>query len=72
MADCEMLSGCGFFKKYQHTLDLACRGFMSSYCRGPKQHECLRRKYKAEHGVAAEDDMLPSGQIMPRSMGGRG
>lgn len=70
MADCELLVNCGFFRKYQHTLDLACRGFMNAYCKGAKQHECLRRQYRATHGSAPTDDMLPSGQMMPRSMGG--
>ncbi len=71
MADCQLLDRCGFFLKYQHTLDLACRGFMSSYCKGPKQADCLRLKYRTEHGCPPEDDMLPTGQIMPKHLGGR-
>lgn len=70
MADCELLDRCGFFKKYQHSLDLACRGFMNSYCTGPKMDECLRKKFRAEHGCPPDDDMLPSGQLMPKHMGG--
>jgi hypothetical protein len=64
MAECEMLSRCGFFLKYQDTLDLACRGFMSAYCRGSKMNECVRKAYRADRGCAPEDDMLPSGQMM--------
>ncbi len=70
MGDCELLPRCGFFSKYQDTMDLACRGFMNAYCKGPKQTECSRRKYRAEHGLPPQDDMLPSGQIMPKRMGG--
>lgn len=70
MADCELLARCGFFKKFQNTLDLACRGFMNSYCRGPKMADCLRKQYRSEHGCPPDDDMLPSGQMMPRKLGG--
>lgn len=71
MADCELLPNCGFFKKYEGTLDLACRGFMSSYCRGPKQADCERRKFRARTGERPDDDMLPSGHMMPRQFGAR-
>lgn len=42
MPDCELLDRCGFFKKYQGTLDLACRGFIHAYCEGPKLDICER------------------------------
>ena len=67
MADCELLPRCGFFLKYQDTLDLACRGFVRTFCKGPKQLECSRRQYRNQHGCAPDDDMLPTGQTMPRS-----
>lgn len=67
MADCDLLARCGFFQKYQDSLDLACRGFMRTYCTGSRQIDCARRKYRAEHGCPPDDDMLPSGQMMPRS-----
>lgn len=67
MADCENLVRCGFFTKYRETLDLACRGFINQYCSGPKQFECERRVFKTQHGFAPDDDMLPSGQMMPKS-----
>lgn len=66
MNDCELLPICGFFAKYQHTTNLACRGFMNMYCRGPQQSDCRRRQFRAEHGCAPHDDMLPSGQMMPK------
>jgi len=65
--DCELLPRCGFFAKYQSTSDLACRGFMSSFCRGPEQFDCKRRQFRSQHGIAPDDDMLPTGQMMPKA-----
>lgn len=64
---CELLNTCGFFRKYQNSLDLACRGFIKSYCTGPKLDDCERKRYRKEHGTPPEDDMMPSGQIMPKA-----
>ena len=66
MADCELLSTCGFFQKYRETLDMACRGFVKTYCTGSKMAECKRKEYRKEHGLPPVDEMLPSGQMMPR------
>lgn len=66
MADCELLDRCGFFLKYQDTLNLACRGFIKTYCKGPKMDECERKKYRRAHGAPPADDMLPTGQMMPK------
>ncbi len=65
MTECELLANCGFYKKYQGTLDLACRGFIKTYCRGAQMDECVRKQYRMEHGQPPEDDMMPSGQIVP-------
>ena len=59
--ECEILGKCGFFKKYHDIKNLACRGFIRMYCRGPKMDECKRKQYLAEHGHPPDDDMLPSG-----------
>ncbi|MDH3998425.1 MAG: hypothetical protein OET90_06260 [Desulfuromonadales bacterium] len=67
MNDCELLDVCGFFKKYNDTINLACRGFVKTYCRGDKMNECERKKYRLEHGAPPADDMLPTGQMMPKS-----
>ncbi len=67
MGECELLATCGFFQKYQNTLDMACRGFIKTYCKGEKMAECRRKAYRAEHGTPPHDDMLPSGQMMPKS-----
>ena len=66
MADCELLQTCGFFKHYKESLNLACRSFIRNYCSGPLMDECKRKAYRKEHGVAPPDDLLPSGQIMPK------
>lgn len=61
---CQLLEKCGFFKKYQNTLDLACKGFIRTYCKGAKMNECKRMEYRNQHGEPPTDDMMPSGHIM--------
>ncbi|MCU0606593.1 MAG: hypothetical protein MUF78_04060 [Candidatus Edwardsbacteria bacterium] len=64
MKDCENLATCGFLRKHMEAKTLACQGFIRQYCKGDKQGDCKRRTYKQEHGAAAPDDMLPSGQML--------
>lgn len=66
MADCELLETCGFFQKYQDNLDLACRGFIKTFCTGPRMDDCKRKEFRRENGAPPVDDMLPSGQLMPK------
>jgi len=66
MAECELLATCGFFQKYQNTLDMACRGFIKTYCEGEKMEDCRRKEFRRANGTPPTDDMLPSGQMMPR------
>jgi hypothetical protein len=61
---CDLLATCGFFKKYQASNDLACKGFISQYCKGPKMNECKRKQYRTEHGRAPVDEMMPTGRMM--------
>ena len=62
--ECELLNECGFFRKYQASKNLACKGFIQKYCRGPKMNECERKRYREAHGAAPPDDMMPSGQMI--------
>ncbi|HPR32323.1 MAG TPA: hypothetical protein PLK12_09515 [Prolixibacteraceae bacterium] len=62
--ECIHLPNCGFFKKYQSEKDLACKGFINQYCRGPKQNECKRLQFKKINGYPPSDDMMPTGQMM--------
>ncbi|MBD3242265.1 MAG: hypothetical protein GF331_16855 [Chitinivibrionales bacterium] len=62
--ECERLEKCGFFKKWSVKKDLACRGFIQTYCRGEKRDQCKRKTYFNEHGAPPSDDMLPSGQMI--------
>jgi hypothetical protein len=62
--ECELLKSCGFFVKYQSTKNLACRGFIATYCKGDKMYECKRLAYRKKNGVPPVDDMMPSGQII--------
>jgi len=61
---CQLLEKCGFFKKYQNTADLACKGFIRTYCKGSMMNECKRMEYRKQHGVPPADDMMPSGHVM--------
>ncbi len=61
---CELLENCGFFKKYNTTKELACRGFIRKYCMGPLMNECKRKEYLAANGVPPVEDMMPSGQMI--------
>ena len=45
---------------------MVCRGFIKSYCKGAKMDECARKKYRRENGQPPGDDMLPSGQEVPK------
>ena len=62
--ECELLSKCGFFKKYQSTKDLVCRKFIAMYCKGDKINECKRLEYRKAHDTPPVDDMMPSGQMI--------
>ena len=62
--ECELLKTCGFFKAHSSTNDLACKGFISQYCRGPRMAECKRKQYRQEHGTPPPDNMMPNGQIL--------
>lgn len=69
MASCELLEKCGFFKKYQESQNMACRSFIRSYCNGPQKNECERKKFREKNGVPPDDDMMPSGQMIPKNLG---
>ena len=64
MEECDLLSKCGFFRKYFQTKDLACKGFMALYCKGPKMNDCKRKQYRQQNGRPPIDDMLPTGQMI--------
>lgn len=64
MNACERLNICGFFNKYEHSTQIDCRGFINTYCKGGKQHECARLEYLKKHNIPPSDDMLPSGKIV--------
>jgi hypothetical protein len=64
MALCASTDKCGFFKKYESGKALACKGFASLYCRGPKMSECKRKEFREKNGVPPPDDMMPNGSTM--------
>lgn len=62
--DCYLLNSCPFFKKYQPTKDLVCKGFIALYCKGPKRDKCKRLEYRTKFGIPPSEDMMPTGQFM--------
>lgn len=64
MGQCEKLETCGFFKKYQDSKSLACKGFINQYCKGSKMDDCKRKQYFEEHGKLPSDDMMPNGAMI--------
>ena len=64
MQECELLSKCGFFRKHSSGRSAACQGLINQYCRGPKQDQCKRKAYRAQHGQPPPDDMLPAGAML--------
>ncbi len=63
MNKCELFEKCGFFSRYRKTSNVACRGFIALYCKGPKLNECKRKEYMQQHGQPPEDNMLPNGYL---------
>lgn len=66
--ECELLDGCGFFKKYMDTNEMICQGFIQRYCKGSRMESCERKKYRKEHGEPPVDDMMPNGRMMRREL----
>jgi hypothetical protein len=62
--ECELLANCGFFKKYQSTNDIACKGLIRQYCKGPLMDRCKRKEYRTKHNAAPPDEMMPSGRML--------
>ena len=65
--NCVLLEKCGFFKKFGNNKDYTTQGFIELYCKGPKQNECVRKKYREEHGTPPSDDMMPTGEMMSQT-----
>ena len=62
--ECELLEKCGFFIKFCDSKSLACRGFISQYCKGEKMAECKRMEYRKQNGKPPADDMMPNGMMI--------
>jgi len=66
MADCENLATCAFFKVYENdeSKKMALQGFINIYCKGDKQHVCLRKKVSKALGGPDKvpTNMMPNGR----------
>jgi len=65
MTECENLATCAFFKKYQSdpSIQIALKGFVSRYCKGEEQHNCVRKKVSKALGGPDKVpiNMMPNG-----------
>jgi hypothetical protein len=64
MPDCQNLSTCAFFKKYEQdeTMKLALQGIIRKYCKGSMQHNCVRKKVSQALGAQnVPINMMPNG-----------
>ena len=65
MGDCENLKTCAFFKTYENNpnIEAALKGFVSMYCKGPKQDQCIRKKVSKALGGPQNvpTNMMPNG-----------
>lgn len=59
--NCEHLERCGFFKKWSAAKNLACQGFINTFCKGEKKIECKRLEHRMKTGAPPTDDMMPNG-----------
>ncbi len=62
MKECEQISHCGFYLKFEDGREPVLMGFIREYCKGPKAAKCARKAYNREHGKPPNEDMLPSGR----------
>ena len=60
----ELLSKCGFFRKYMGSREAACKGLIVMYCRGSNMNECQRKAFRKAHGSPPPDNMLPNGKTL--------
>ena len=68
MPVCEKLETCAFFKQYQNdeSKKYALLGFVSRYCKGLQQDECVRKKVSKALGGSDKVpvNMMPTGNAM--------
>jgi hypothetical protein len=64
MPACGNLEKCGFVLKYKDSKANAVKGFIHLFCEGAMQSQCLRKKYREEHGCPPDDDMMPNGLMI--------
>ncbi len=64
MTECANLSTCAFFKKYEQdaNMKLALGGFITKYCKGEMQNQCVRKKVSKQLGAQnVPVNMMPNG-----------
>lgn len=66
MRDCEYLAACGFFKKFGRRQSNVWKGLLSFYCQGRGARLCERRKMFLARNTFPGDDLLPTGDEIPK------
>jgi hypothetical protein len=64
MTECANLSTCAFFRKYEQdaNMKLALGGFITKYCKGEMQNQCVRKKVSQQLGAQNVPlNMMPNG-----------
>jgi hypothetical protein len=71
MGDCANLATCAFFQTYEsdESKKLALQGFISRYCKGNEQENCVRKKVSRALGGPEKVpvNMMPNGVPLPGS-----
>jgi len=67
MKDCKNLSGCSFFNCCEeYSKENSVKGFISIYCKGNKQEDCVRLKLSKTYGKSiVPKNMMPNGYPLP-------
>jgi hypothetical protein len=63
---CELLDKCGFFLNYRGNSEVVKEGWIIMFCKSKEKSEkCERKKIRKQTGKPPEDNMTPTGRILP-------
>ena len=65
-ARCEFLNSCGFFKKFGNRKSNIWKGLVGFYCQAKEGGLCERRKSFLIRGVFPGEDVMPTGDEIPK------
>lgn len=65
MAACKWRNKCGFFKKFGSRQSRVWTGLVGYYCVGGAEMLCERRKLYLDGRGPVDDDVMPTGSVVP-------